>query len=294
MIGKTNAGAGGGHLNDTDALLRVSAPAHSIVTITKGSTVKSDHGHENAIDSNFYDYYFIIHQSQFDSENPWTVTATLGEDSASDTVIIDLADEYDVNLSYRVPAAYQAIEWLETTNQAYFDTGIIPTTTNYTTRVKVQVAIADGGNIFNVEGGYGMNKVGSYNQLRYNYDNGQNTFEMSGVSTVGEEFDIIYNASGGAVIVNGTQKSSNQNIKALSSRQYSILISAARYGASVQYYGRWRYKEVIISERDTGNKLAELFPCYRKSDNVIGFWDTVDQKFLIQLGTGILIAGPDM
>jgi hypothetical protein len=61
MIGKTNAGAGGGHLNNTDALLRVSAPAGSIVTITKGSTVKSDHGHENAIDPNFYDYYFIIH-----------------------------------------------------------------------------------------------------------------------------------------------------------------------------------------------------------------------------------------
>lgn len=100
MIGKTNAGAGGGHLNDTDALLRVSAPAGSIVTITKGSTVKSDHGHENANDSAVYDYYFIIHQSQFDSENPWTVTATLGEESASNTVIIYLPDEYDVILSY--------------------------------------------------------------------------------------------------------------------------------------------------------------------------------------------------
>ena len=102
MIGKTNAGAGGGHLNDTDALLRVSAPAHSIVTITKGSTVKSDHGHENADNHSFYDYYFIIHQSQFDSENPWTVTATLGEKSTSDIIIIDLADEYDVLLQYQL------------------------------------------------------------------------------------------------------------------------------------------------------------------------------------------------
>ena len=101
MIGKTNAGAGGGHLNNTDALLRVSAPAGSIVTITKGSTAKSDHGHENAIDPNFYDYYFIIHQSHFDSKNPWTVTAALGQDSASDTIIIYLPDEYDVILQYR-------------------------------------------------------------------------------------------------------------------------------------------------------------------------------------------------
>lgn len=100
MIGKTNVGAGGGHLNDTDALLRVSAPAGSIVTITKGSTTKTDQGHENADDSTVYDYYFIIHQSQFDSTTPWTVTATLGTETASETVTVNAANEYDVTLEY--------------------------------------------------------------------------------------------------------------------------------------------------------------------------------------------------
>lgn len=95
-------GGGGGELLPTDAILRVQAPANSTVTITKGTTTKTDLGHENADDHTVYDYYFIIHQSQFDPVNPWTVTATLGTDTASSTIVIDAADEYDVVLNYNL------------------------------------------------------------------------------------------------------------------------------------------------------------------------------------------------
>lgn len=98
-FGNSGAASGGG-FNRHDALLRVQAPAHSTVTITKGTYHKSDVGHENAQDHTMYDYYFIIHQSQFDSVNAWTITATLGEESASNTIIIDTADEYDIYLEY--------------------------------------------------------------------------------------------------------------------------------------------------------------------------------------------------
>lgn len=94
-----NMVGGGASLSSTDALLRVEAPAGSTVTITKGSVTKTDLGHENADDNTVYDYYFIIHSSQFDS-TPWTVTATLGGESDSATIIINAADEYDLVLSY--------------------------------------------------------------------------------------------------------------------------------------------------------------------------------------------------
>lgn len=100
MIGTTNAVGSGGGLKATDAILRVIAPAGSIVTISKGAVSKSDLGHENHDDATLYDYYFIIHASQFDSVNPWTVTAALGTQSISDTVIINSADEYDLVLAY--------------------------------------------------------------------------------------------------------------------------------------------------------------------------------------------------
>lgn len=92
-------GGSGGELLPTDAILRVQATAGATVTITKGSVTKTDLGHENADDNTVYDYYFIIHASQFDSVNPWTVTATLGGSSVSATVVVDSANEYDVVLS---------------------------------------------------------------------------------------------------------------------------------------------------------------------------------------------------
>ena len=101
MIGRVNAGGGGG-LQSTDAILRVIAPAGSTVTISKGGVSKSDAGHENAADNTLYDYYFIIHASQFDSVNPWTVTASLGGQSISDTIVVDSADEYDIELVYGI------------------------------------------------------------------------------------------------------------------------------------------------------------------------------------------------
>lgn len=102
-------GGGSGGLKATDAILRVIAPAQSTVTITKSGVSKSDAGHENAIDPTLYDYYFIIHASQFDSVNPWTVTATLGSESSSDTIVIGSADEYDVELSYALYLVHDGI-----------------------------------------------------------------------------------------------------------------------------------------------------------------------------------------
>lgn len=94
-------GAGGGEIIlPTDAILRVIAPAGSTVTITKGLDTRTDTGHADADDPSLYDYYFIIHQSDFDGVNPWTVTATHGTDSSSTTIIIDTAQEYDIELEY--------------------------------------------------------------------------------------------------------------------------------------------------------------------------------------------------
>ena len=95
-----NMVGGGGGLSATDAILRVIAPAGSVVTISKGVVSKSDQGHENASDNTLYDYYFIIHASQFDNVNPWTVTATLGTQSISESITIASANEYDVVISY--------------------------------------------------------------------------------------------------------------------------------------------------------------------------------------------------
>lgn len=120
---------GGGGLSPTDAILRVQAPAGSTVTISKGAVSKSDAGHENADDNTVYDYYFIIHASQFDSVNPWTITGTLGTKVTTSTIIINAAKEYDIALDYHVYLIQNG-----TVNVAFtISGGSIASGTNYAT-----------------------------------------------------------------------------------------------------------------------------------------------------------------
>ena len=102
MVGKTNASAGGENLKDTDALLKVAAPAGSIVTITKSGITKSDQGHQNAEDPSVYDYYFIIHSNQFDQATPWNITASLNSKTKSTTLLITANKTYEVKLTYEL------------------------------------------------------------------------------------------------------------------------------------------------------------------------------------------------
>lgn len=136
-------GGGSGGFSATDAVLHVQAPAGSTATISKGGTTKSDAGHENADNSSIYDYYFAIKASQFDSVNPWTVTATLGNYTASDTIIIDSADGYDLALDYTLwlirdgssefgTITAAAVPALSTTTTAY-----TPTISYYSSYVEI-------------------------------------------------------------------------------------------------------------------------------------------------------------
>lgn len=42
------------------------------------------------------------------------------------------------------------------------------------------------------------------------------------------------------------------------------------------------------------NPISNLVPCYRKSDNVIGLYDTITETFLTNSGTGIFLKGADV
>ena len=91
-----------GSIRDSDAILRVQAPAGSTVTISKGTIVRTDSGHCNQIDPNTYDYYFVIREVYFDSNVPWVVHAELNGADAERNIYITDAYEYNVIMSYRL------------------------------------------------------------------------------------------------------------------------------------------------------------------------------------------------
>lgn len=92
---------GGGGPTASDAILLVTVPAGSVVTATKGNETLVPTLWVSAADSTLEKALFVIDSSLFDS-TPWTVTATQGADTASDTVLITTNKEYEVELSYRL------------------------------------------------------------------------------------------------------------------------------------------------------------------------------------------------
>ena len=92
MIGRTNTSSGVA-FDSSMAVVRVSAPAGSTVTLSRGSTIKTSAEISSGSDSF---YYFIVAPSS----SPWTATATLNGNTDSKTVLANAAGEYDVELVY--------------------------------------------------------------------------------------------------------------------------------------------------------------------------------------------------
>jgi hypothetical protein len=137
-----NMVGGGGGISENRAVLVARVPDGSTVTATKGGitltpqmwVVEADPTQDIAL--------FVIAPSLFDSVNPWTVTATLGTDTASDTVIIDSNKEYDLVLSFSLWLHKEGVGLLDGFSVSYTSgkTGTVDATEmfmNYSSNVAV-------------------------------------------------------------------------------------------------------------------------------------------------------------
>lgn len=91
---------GGSGPSASDAILTVTLPTGSTATATKGGVTLTPTMWVQAADATLDCALFVIPAAQFDATTPWTVTATSGTDTATDTVTIDSNKQYDVELSY--------------------------------------------------------------------------------------------------------------------------------------------------------------------------------------------------
>lgn len=280
-------GGGGGGLKATDALLRVQAPAGSTVTITKGTTTKTDLGHENADNHTVYDYYFIIHQSQFDSVNAWTVTATLGTQIATSVVLIDLADEYDLVLSYLLPAGYQQVEYLESTGTQYINLNYVFSHGDLVYLLGQMTALQDDNTFFEVT------STSSVRSLVWGYSSGALNFygnTTGATRTLGPyatHVDLDMSVTT-VFTVNGSSSAGCQ----ITGQSRPVYLFAGNDIGTVKRFGKVRIKYMKIM---TGSTIKrELYPCYRKSDSVAGLWDKANGVFYTNNGSGSFVVGADV
>ena len=93
-------GSGGGGFSTKDAIIHVNAPLGSTVTFSKDNIAVKIIEPSKAItnsDGETADYYYSVKSSNYGS---WTLTATAGNDTATETVTVNAIKQYDVILSF--------------------------------------------------------------------------------------------------------------------------------------------------------------------------------------------------
>ena len=91
---------GSGGIPGNWAVIVARVPSGSAVTATKGSITLTPKMWVSEADPEKDIAIFTLTPAQFDANTPWTITATRGTDTASETVLVTSNKEYEVELTY--------------------------------------------------------------------------------------------------------------------------------------------------------------------------------------------------
>jgi len=188
-----------------------------------------------------------------------------------------------------LPEEYQQVEYLESSGTQYIDTGVIPDdTTGFKIKLSLPEVTTD---IFR----FGTRQ-----------DSGDSRYVLG--SNAGRAyfgFDKLYNNNNWTISINtpfvanlNYLNSRYANIDDMNSVSINTLSTSFTY--SLVMFGRNSYGTIASSAQKiyflkitkSNELIRDFIPCYRKSDNVIGMYDLVENKFYTNDGTGEFTAGP--
>lgn len=288
---------GSGGIPGNWAVIVARVPANSTVTATKdGITLtpkmwvtEADPGKDIAL--------FALTPAQFDADTPWTVTATDGGSSASETVLVTSNKEYEIELSYRITQDYQEVEYLEKRgNKVIIDTGIMCTRNSYvlvnyymidySSSVATQFfgAIYDGNYRLALQSHSNNARIWAYNAgISLNSGVAENRLQKwtkvryqdgTKIEILDENDTVLSTATG----------------VAQADPLYSISIFAMHTSATGYNSSDGNGMRLGIIWLDDN----ELIPCYRKSDSAPGYFNAKTKEFKGNTGTGTIYLGPDL
>lgn len=198
-----------------------------------------------------------------------------------------------------LPAEYQQVEYIQGSINAYLNTGV----PFYKNTIYADVQFPYGILAHGVGITGSMANKNFYLQRNMNYGNSvQITVGNKDVwhssSGLNDRIKILFNTAEGKLFVNdievtpnnpmdGTQSTSPQNIY-LFARNISGSASDAGHGVAAKVF------RFTIWNKTTGDLLRDFVPCYRKADEVIGFYDLATQSFFTKSGSSDFEKGEDV
>lgn len=174
-----------------------------------------------------------------------------------------------------LPSEYQEVEYIESTGTQYINTGVVGATTNMAYEIKFQKTGYWLIGAVSIAGSSGDSAI-SANQIRFGTQYVTNL-------NLNEDAHTIY-VDKEKYTIDGT--TTNWDSTSTLTGNKNIYLFWAN-GSSIDKNGKIYYCNIYDN-----NTLVRCFvPCYRKSDNEIGMYDLVNNKFYTNAGTGNFVKG---
>ncbi|MBR3752803.1 MAG: hypothetical protein IKK50_06710 [Ruminiclostridium sp.] len=107
------------------------------------------------------------------------------------------------------------------------------------------------------------------------------------------EYELVWEP-GNLMASNKSEGETNKNVNQGSYTMTSDLyLFAQNYNGSPRFGGQRRISKFQYFDK-TDTMVCDLVPCYRKSDMVVGMYDTVRKLFLTNAGSGAFTKGADV
>lgn len=203
-------------------------------------------------------------------------------------------NQYDVVFNgNRLPSEYQEVEYIRESNAtAFINTGIIP---NRNMRVVFKGKTSTRSNIGYLFGTKGFFAYTLNNRYLYYLGGVSQEIESAKVS---QDFvlDFNYNETHDMKISkDGSEFISVTGPAIPESETYTrpIFVSGRNESGITNNAPLSVYEFIIYNHYEDTDPSLHLIPCYRKSDNVIGMYDLVNNSFYSNAGTGAFEKGPD-
>ena len=200
----------------------------------------------------------------------------------------------------RLPAEYQEVEYVQSSGTEYINTGINSNgLTNFEIDYEIVQAVQWGAIIgadrVNTPGRLYYGILNNYSfTTNYLYAGNKTTTFSNQYGALNLKTKATYTASTKTLTVSNSNGTLNQtlNYTSIESSNMPMYFFAINRQYSVSDITKSKVYYVKITEGDT--LKGEFIPCYRKSDNVIGFYDLVSETFKTNAGSGTFIKGNDV
>ena len=282
---------GGGGSGDVYAFLIVSYPAGSTCTASNGTKTLTAPDTSGSV-------VFDIPTPSSTPES-WTVSCTDGTHTATASVVISTEGQSEsVDLSYNVPAEYQAVEYIESTGTQRISVPLAATKNINALKMVADITITEQSSSSALLGD-------TYNQPYFKFVDFRSATAIYPTCTANGAVDgtsdpsllntrakLTYEGSGGTINIykadtlwySGTRSAKNMS---------SLSLLSTYNGTSYSPMAAKLYKFEVY-DTDHTTLLHDCYPCYRKSDNVAGLWDKSAETFYTNAGTGTFVVGPDL